>query len=59
MLLFIWMCVMTQAFVPGGLEIAQAHAVAYEARLRAELDAPPLVGAAGHISRPVRAVLAR
>ncbi|GAM99729.1 hypothetical protein U91I_03384 [alpha proteobacterium U9-1i] len=54
MLVFIWMCVMTQAFMPGGLAIAQAHATAYEARLRAELDNPPLIGAASHVARPLR-----
>ncbi len=58
MLMFIWMCVMTQAFMPGGLAIAQAHAAAYESRLRAELDTPPLVGAASHVARPLRPLIA-
>jgi len=51
MLVYIWMCVMMQAFVPGGDRIASLHAGAFEAHLRAEVDAPALVGAAGHVPR--------
>jgi len=51
MLLFIWMCVMTQAFMPGGDRIASLHAGAFEAHLRAEAERPALVGAAGHVTR--------
>lgn len=40
MLLYIWMCVMAQAFFPGGHTLAVLQAQAYEAHLRAELDAP-------------------
>lgn len=53
MLVFIWMCVMSQTFFPGGMLSLQASA--YEAHLRAELEtpAPPsaLLGAAGHMTR--------
>jgi hypothetical protein len=51
MLMYIWFAVMVQAFVPGGDRIASLHAGAYEAHLRAELEAPALVGAAGHVAR--------
>jgi hypothetical protein len=51
MLMYIWMCVMLQAFVPGGDRIASLHAGAFEAHLRAEIDAPALIGAAGHVAR--------
>jgi hypothetical protein len=52
MLVYIWLCVMMQAFMPGGDRIASLHAGAFEAHLRAELDATPaVVGAAGHIAR--------
>ncbi len=52
MLLYIWMCVMMQAFLPGGDRVASLHAGAYEAHLRAELeDAPALIGAASHVAR--------
>jgi hypothetical protein len=38
--------------MPGGDRIASLHAGAFEAHLRAELDATPAaVGAAGHIAR--------
>jgi hypothetical protein len=52
MLVYMWMCVMMQAFMPGGDRIASLHAGAFEAHLRAELDATPAaVGAAGHVAR--------
>lgn len=51
MLMYIWMCVMMQAFMPGGDRIASLHAGAFEAHLRAEVDAPALVGAASHVAR--------
>lgn len=55
MMMFIWMCVFAQAFLPGGASIASLQAAAYEAHLRAELEspAPPsaLLGAASHITR--------
>jgi hypothetical protein len=55
MLLYIWMCVMAQAFMPAVGSIASMQAAAYEAHLRAELDAPAppsaLFGAAGHVTR--------
>jgi hypothetical protein len=51
MLVYIWLCVMMQAFMPGGDRIASLQAGAFEAHLRAELDAPALVGAAGHVAR--------
>jgi hypothetical protein len=37
--------------MPGGDRIASLSAGAFEAHLRAEIDAPALVGAAGHIAR--------
>lgn len=51
MLVYIWFAVMMQAFMPGGDRIASLHAGAYEARLRAEIEAPTLIGAAGHVAR--------
>jgi hypothetical protein len=51
MLMYIWMCVMIQAFVPGGDRIASLHAGAFEAHLRAEIDGPAVIGAAGHMAR--------
>jgi hypothetical protein len=51
MLLYIWFAVMVQAFMPGGDRIASLHAGAFEAHLRAEIDAPALIGAAGHVAR--------
>ncbi len=51
MLLYIWFAVMVQAFVPGGDRIASLQAGAFERHLRAELERPPLVGAASHVAR--------
>lgn len=51
MLLYIWLCVVAQAFVPGGDRVASLSAGAFEAHLRADLSAPSLVGAAGHVAR--------
>jgi len=51
MMMFIWMCVMTQAFMPGGDRIASMHAGAFEAHLRAEIESPAIIGAAAHIAR--------
>ncbi|MGE0595287.1 MAG: hypothetical protein AB7P07_02915 [Hyphomonadaceae bacterium] len=55
MLLFIWMCVMAQAFAPAGANWASVQAEAYEAHLRAQIDAPApasaLLGAASHMTR--------
>lgn len=52
MLMFIWMCVMTQAFFPGGDRLAALQASAFEAHMRAEVEAPEpaLVGAARHVT---------
>jgi hypothetical protein len=51
MLLYIWLCVVTQAFMPGGDRVAAFGASAFEQHLRAGLEASPLVGAAGHVVR--------
>jgi|GEM_PF-2290494 len=55
MLVYIWMCVMAQAFFPGGHTVAVLQAQAYEAHLRAHLETPAptglALGAAGHMSR--------
>jgi hypothetical protein len=55
MLVYIWMCVMVQAFMPSVGSVAALQAQAYEAHLRAELEAPAPVsaafGAAGHVTR--------
>jgi hypothetical protein len=51
MLMYIWMCVMMQAFMPGGDRIASLHAGAFEAHLRAEIEGPSVLGAAGHVAR--------
>jgi hypothetical protein len=51
MLLYIWLLVIAQAFIPGGDRIASLHAGAFEAHLRAETESAALVGAAGHVAR--------
>ena len=52
MLLYIWFAVMVQAFMPGGDRIASLHAGAFEAHLRAEIEATPAAfGAAAHVAR--------
>jgi hypothetical protein len=51
MLVYIWLCVMMQAFMPGGDRIASYQAGAFEAHLRAELEGPAVIGAAGHVAR--------
>ncbi len=51
MLMYIWFCVMTQAFMPGGDRIASLSAGAFEAHLRAEIESPAVIGAAGHVAR--------
>lgn len=51
MLVYMWLCVMMQAFIPGGDRIASLHAGAFEAHLRLELNAPVVIGAAGHVAR--------
>ncbi|MBC7768567.1 MAG: hypothetical protein H7124_07250 [Phycisphaerales bacterium] len=51
MLMYIWFAVMVQAFMPGGDRIASFQSGAFESRLRAEIEAPALVGAASHVAR--------
>ena len=52
MLLYIWFAVMMQAFMPGGDRVASLHAGAFEAHLRAEIEATPAAfGAASHVAR--------
>lgn len=51
MLLYIWLCVVAQAFIPGGDRVASLSAGAFEAHLRADIESPALVGAASHIAR--------
>ncbi|HCK85340.1 MAG TPA: hypothetical protein DHW63_12715 [Hyphomonadaceae bacterium] len=51
MLLYIWLCVVAQAFIPGGDRVASLSAGAFEAHLRADMESPALVGAASHIAR--------
>lgn len=51
MLLYIWFAVMVQAFMPGGDRIASFQSGAFESHLRAGLDTPAVVGAAGHVAR--------
>ncbi len=51
MMLYIWFAVMMQAFMPGGDRIASMQSGAFEAHLRAELERPAVVGAAGHVAR--------
>ena len=64
MLVLIWMCVMAQAFVPGGQQLMQAGMASMQAQLRADMEAPAtftskgLIGAAGHVARH-RPALAR
>lgn len=51
MLMYIWFAVMVQAFMPGGDRIASLQAGAFEAHLRAEIETPAVIGAAGHVAR--------
>lgn len=52
MLTYIWFAVMMQAFMPGGDRIASLQAGAFEAHLRAAIEATPTaIGAAGHVAR--------
>lgn len=51
MMLYIWFAVMVQAFMPGGARVASMQAGAFEAHLRAELERPAVIGAAGHVAR--------
>ena len=52
MLVYIWMCVMMQAFMPGGDRIASYQAGAFEAHLRSGIEATPAaIGAASHVAR--------
>lgn len=39
MLMLIWMCVMTQALLPCGAQLAAAHAEALEQHLQTHFDA--------------------
>lgn len=41
MLVFIWMCVMTSAFVPGGQGIVARQGVALEQQVLARYDSTP------------------
>ena len=63
MLIFIWMCVITQAFMPGGVQMVSLQAAAFQAHLRAELEMPApesaLIGAARHVARHDVPALAR
>ncbi|MES1198564.1 MAG: hypothetical protein ABUS48_01115 [Pseudomonadota bacterium] len=40
MLLFVWMCVMTSAFFPGGERLAALQAKSYQSHIRASIDRP-------------------
>lgn len=51
MMLYLWVAVMMQAFVPGGDRIASLSTGALEAHLRADMESAALVGAAGHMAR--------
>ncbi|MFO1016069.1 MAG: hypothetical protein U1E03_00600 [Hyphomonadaceae bacterium] len=51
MLMYIWVAVMVQAFMPGGDRVASLQAGAFEAHLRAEIESPAAIGAAGHVAR--------
>lgn len=51
MMIYIWLCVMMQAFMPGGDRVASLQAGAFEAHLRADLENSSLIGAAGHVAR--------
>ena len=65
MLMFIWMWVMTAAFVPGGAQWASAQSAAVEEQLRAELETASLarpgaaIGAAEAFVRATPLMLAR
>jgi hypothetical protein len=55
MLLYIWLSVLAQMFIPGGQQLMALQASAFEAHLRATLAVPAptseLFGAAGHVAR--------
>lgn len=38
MLLFIWACVVTSAFMPGGVQIASLHSSAAQAHIRSHVE---------------------
>lgn len=50
MLMYIWLCVMTQAFLPGGDRLASLSSGAFEAHLRG-VESPAIIGAASHVAR--------
>jgi hypothetical protein len=51
MMMFVWMCVMTSAFFPGGDRIANLNAASYQAQIRASVEAPRQVMTLGWASR--------
>jgi hypothetical protein len=51
MLMYIWLAVMMQAFMPGGDRIAAFQAHSFETHLRNEIGMTQLVGAASHMAR--------
>ncbi|MEJ0059728.1 MAG: hypothetical protein WDM79_09225 [Terricaulis sp.] len=51
MMMFVWMCVMTSAFFPGGDRIASLNAASYQAQVRASIEAPRQLMTLGWVSR--------
>ena len=51
MLMYVWLCVVMQAFIPGADRIASLQTGAFEAHLRADFETSGLIGAAGHVAR--------
>jgi hypothetical protein len=51
MMMFVWMCVVTSAFFPGGDRIASLNAASYQAQIRASVEAPREVMTLGWASR--------
>lgn len=43
MLMFIWFCVMTSAFFPGGARIASMQADAFQNQIRASVETPHIL----------------
>ena len=55
MLIYLWLNVMAQVFLPGGQQMLMLQAQAFEIHLRAQLETPAptsaLFGAASHVAR--------
>ena len=65
MLVYIWVCVMMQAFVPGGARFADHQVHALQAHVRAQIETiedaitpPPVISAPRRVTRAPRVAVA-